>query len=248
MRERRQAGGAPLGEQRRGEAVVIVRGQRAIERMRREIGLHDDLARQVRAAGAARDLEQQRGEPLRRAEIGAVERVVGAEHADQRQAREIVALGEHLRADEDVDVAGVRPARARRRTRPCVCVLSRSMRAIRAAGKRVRQRALEPLRAVPERQEIDVAALRARARQPLGVAAVMAAQLAVVAVDDEPRAAARAARLPAARRAQERRREAAAIDEDQRLLAAREARLDRGEQRRADALDGAAARVSGTNA
>ena len=57
------------------------------------------------AAGAAGDLHQQRGEPLGGAEIGAVERVVGAEHAHQRQPRKIVALGEHLRADEDVELA-----------------------------------------------------------------------------------------------------------------------------------------------
>ena len=54
---------------------------------------------------------------------------------------------------------------------------------------------------------------------------------------DEPRAAARAPGLPAAGRAQQRRREAAAVDEDERLLAAREPRRDRGEQRRADAFD-----------
>ena len=187
------------------------------------------------AAGAARHLEQQRGEPLGRAEIGAVERVVGAEHADQREAREIVALGEHLRADEDVDLAGVNALAHRGERALALRAVAVDAHDARCRKSR-RERVLEPLRAVPERQQVDVAALRARARQALRVAAVVAAQLAVIAMDDEPRAAARAARLPAARRAQQRRRVAAAVDEHQRLLAAREPRLDRREQRRARCL------------
>ena len=39
------------------------------------------------------------------AEIGEAEADVGGNHADQRHVRKVVALGDHLRADQDVDVA-----------------------------------------------------------------------------------------------------------------------------------------------
>ena len=90
-----------------------------------------------------------------------------------------------------------------------------------------------------ERQQVDVAALRTCARHPLDVAAVVATQLPRVAMHDQARAAARASGLPAAGRAEQRRREPAAVDEDERLLAATQPRLDRREQRRAHPLDGA---------
>ena len=75
--------------------------------MLRKIGLHQHFSGQVATAGASRDLLEQREQPLGRPELAAVQRVVGAEDADQRQASEVVALGEHLRADHDVDLAGV---------------------------------------------------------------------------------------------------------------------------------------------
>ena len=34
-------------------------------------------------------------------------RRIGVEHADQRHALEVVPLCDHLRADEDIDLAGV---------------------------------------------------------------------------------------------------------------------------------------------
>ena len=71
-----------------------------------------------------------------------------------------MALGEHLRADQDVER---RPRATRSRTpakAPLRRVLSRSTRAMRASGKRAAERALEPLRAVAERHEVDVAARR----------------------------------------------------------------------------------------
>ncbi len=54
VRERRQSGDAPLREQCRRQRVVVVRGERAVERVRRKIGLDDDLPRQLRAAGSDR--------------------------------------------------------------------------------------------------------------------------------------------------------------------------------------------------
>ena len=56
--------------------------------MVRKICLHQHLAGEVAAAGAAGNLLEQREEALRRAKFRAVERIVGAEDADQRQSRE----------------------------------------------------------------------------------------------------------------------------------------------------------------
>ena len=75
--------------------------------------LDDRLARELAAAGAAGDLRQQLERPLGRAEVGQAEPDVGRDHADQRHAREVVPLGDHLRADQDVDLAGGEPRQQR---------------------------------------------------------------------------------------------------------------------------------------
>ena len=67
--------------------------------------LHDRLARLLAAAGAAGHLREQLKRPLGRAEVGHAEADVGRDDADQRHARKVVALGNHLRADQDVDLA-----------------------------------------------------------------------------------------------------------------------------------------------
>ena len=57
------------------------------------------------APGAARDLGQELERALGGAEVGKAEPDVGVDHADQRHAREVVALGDHLRAHQDVGLA-----------------------------------------------------------------------------------------------------------------------------------------------
>lgn len=47
--------------------------------------------------------------PLRRAQIAAVQPEVRVDHPDQRQVGEVIALGDKLRADDDVDVARLHP-------------------------------------------------------------------------------------------------------------------------------------------
>ncbi len=212
--------------------------------MRGKVGLHDDLAWQTGASRAAGDLHQQRREALRGAEVRAVQRVVGAQHAHQRQPRKVVALREHLRADEDVELVRGHPLAhvGERVPRPrAVAVDACDAR----PGKRGRQRALEPLRAEAERHQVDVAALGTRTRHALRMSAVMAAQERRVAMRGEARAAARARRFPPARGADQRRREAAAIHEDQRLLAAREAFRDGRAHRLADAVERAGRAIAG---
>jgi len=107
MRFRRQLRGGALIEQLVGEPAVVVRRQCLVDRMIGKVGLHDDSAREIGASGATRDLHQQRDKPFGCTKVGAVERIVGAEHADERKPGEVVSLGEHLRAHENIDFAGM---------------------------------------------------------------------------------------------------------------------------------------------
>ena len=59
------------------------------------------------AAGAASHLHELREQAFGRAEIMREQHGIGVEHTHQPQAREVVALGHHLRAHQDVDLARV---------------------------------------------------------------------------------------------------------------------------------------------
>src|SRR5262249_20531630 len=87
-------GAGERGAARAGDRVVLGR-----------VGRDDAPPRPISAAGAAGDLRQELEGPLAGAEVGQRQRAVGEEDADQRDAGEVVALGHHLRADEDVDLA-----------------------------------------------------------------------------------------------------------------------------------------------
>ena len=67
-----------------------------------QVALQDHLARHVAAPGAARHLGQELERALGRAEVGQAEAHVGVDHAHQRHARKVVALRDHLGADQDV--------------------------------------------------------------------------------------------------------------------------------------------------
>jgi hypothetical protein len=70
-----------------------------------------------------------------RAEVGHAEADVGVDHPDQRHAREVVALGDHLRAHQDVGLP--RLERGQRSPRPRRgAPESRSSRSTRAARSR----------------------------------------------------------------------------------------------------------------
>ena len=53
------------------------------------------------AAGATRELRDERERALLGAEVGEAQRAVGVDDDAERDVREVVALGDHLRADED---------------------------------------------------------------------------------------------------------------------------------------------------
>jgi hypothetical protein len=185
------------------------------------VGLHDDAARELAAASASGDLRDELEGALRGAEIRQVERAVGVDDADQRDAREVEALGDHLRADQHVDLAA--PEGLER----VLVVLAPPHRVrIHAPHARAweegRELELDALRARAQRPQPRRSAARARARQRALLAAGVAHHAADAPVPGERDVAARAAHRRAAGLAPQHGREAAPILEQDRLLAALE--------------------------
>ncbi|OMP13723.1 nucleolar complex protein 14 [Corchorus olitorius] len=167
---------------------------------------------------------------LPRAEIVREQRGIGRDHAHQRYALEVMPLGDHLRADQDVDAAFVHG------------VEQRFGAALAAGGigvdagdaglrKQLAERLFDALGAAPERRDVDVAAVWAVMRDARFVPAVVAAQAPLRLVQHQVRRAARTARQPAARVAGQHRRVAAAVEEQQALFAARQAIGNRVDKR-----------------
>ena len=88
-----------------GEGVVVVRRRGDDGRVVGRVGLHHDAAGEVAAPGPARDLADQLEGALRPGVVGQAQREVGVDHPDQRDARQVEPLGDHLRADEHVGLA-----------------------------------------------------------------------------------------------------------------------------------------------
>ena len=197
--------------------------------------LHDRFAARLAAAGAAGHLRQQLEGSLRGAEIGEAEADVGGHHADQRHPREVVPLGDHLGADQDVDRA-LAEAREQRRERPLladrVAIQPRDAR----AGACLLHLRLDPLGAEAGLLEIRTGAQRARRRHARGVVAVVAARApgVALAVHDQRDAAVRAVDRAGALAAEHRGRETAAVEQDQRLFLPIEPRLNPLAQRAAE--------------
>ena len=114
----RPKGGMPaaraLGQLGGEEAVAVAGDQRLHHRMLRHVGLEQRPARPLGAAGAAGDLMEQLEGPLGGAQIAAVQAEIGIDHADQGQVGKVMALGDDLGADQDVDLARDPCARRRR--------------------------------------------------------------------------------------------------------------------------------------
>ena len=70
-----------------------------------KISLHHDFSRSVPASGASCDLGQQLESALGRAEIRKAESHVRPHHAHQRDPMNVVALGDHLRTDQQIEFA-----------------------------------------------------------------------------------------------------------------------------------------------
>ena len=75
-----------------------------------ERSLNDDLSPQGPPSGSTRHLRQKLKDALAGSEIGEVEADVGVDGSDQRDIREIEALGDHLCAQKDVDLSTFDPS------------------------------------------------------------------------------------------------------------------------------------------
>src|SRR5579862_5515625 len=69
-----------------------------------KIRLQNHFSRRLPASGSAGNLRQQLKGALGRAEIGKAQCTVGANHTNQRDAVNVVALCNHLRADENIEL------------------------------------------------------------------------------------------------------------------------------------------------
>ena len=70
------------------------------------VGLQIAVADAGVAAGPADHLMQELEGALRRARVAVAQAEIGVDHADQIEHREVMALGDQLRADDDIEAAG----------------------------------------------------------------------------------------------------------------------------------------------
>ena len=209
----------------RVERLAVRRDQRLHHRMLGLVRLQEADAAAFLAAGAADHLMQQLERALGGARIAVGEPEIGIDDADEVELREMVPLGDELRADDDVEAA----------LRDVVELLAHALDRFRRDRWRARgcarpgnsSAASCSSRSTPGPTGAkDSAAshfghlLRQRHRE----AAVMADQPPPEAMIDQPGVAVRAGEPVAAAAAERERRIAAAVEEQQRLLAA----LDRG--------------------
>ena len=219
---RRVAELGAAGQLGRGEALEVAALGELDGLGGRLEGLDDDRALEAAPPRAAGDLGEQLEGPLRRPEVRQLEGEVGVEDADQGDAREIEPLGDHLRAEEQVELAG-----AEVREHLAELVLARHGVGVDArhagAGEELGDDLLGALRAMALPADVGRAARGARGRGRRPVVAEVAAHGAVGPVQRQRHAAMRAGRRDAAGRADARARVAAAVEEEDGLLAAGEA-------------------------
>ena len=212
------------------ERRVVLPAHRVVQRVVRKLGLDQHLAGSLAAPCPAGDLREQ----AYRRSAARKSLLYSALSAFTTPTRvscgKIVALGQHLRADQHVDPPGadvllhggegVPAARA-------VAVHAQQSR----AGKQLCQRALDALRAVSGRRQVLVAARSGTRRDGLLVPAVVAAQAPILRCRTS-RAEQRVHGLAQPQAgAHQRRRIAAPVHEHQALLAAVQARGDALHQR-----------------
>ena len=136
-------------------------------------------------------------------------------------------LGDHLRANQHIHVAGMNAGQLRRQRafEPRAVGVHAHDACGLAVGlarmvQQVRKLLLDHLGPAADRHDVHVAAGRAGPRHRFGEAAVVAAQAAVDLVEHPIGAAVRALAFPAAVMAGQHRRIAATVQKNQRLLAA----------------------------
>src|SRR3990167_4437879 len=183
-----------------------------------QVALDDHLAGFLGAPGAAGDLDDQLGHALAGAKVGVEQPAVGIENRHQGHAWEVVALGEHLGADQYARLAALHGVEQGGHG-----LLARGAVAVHAQYRNLREENAQALfgalGAGTDRAQVDVVAGRAVARLAFDLPAVVAAQLAGALVHGHPRVATRTFRQPAAVVAEQGRGETAAVEKHQYLLA-----------------------------
>ena len=230
---------APLELVREEARHVVPGGQLERARVRLE-ALHQHAPGRV-AAAASGELRYELEGALLGAQVGEPQSRVRVDDRGQRDAGEVVALRDHLRAEQDGAVGVAETAQgggqllgvARR-----VGVQPDQLQLRHAGG----QLPLEPLRAGADPGQLDRAAGRAFGRLRLGVPAVVAAQ-APVPVEHEGDVAVGAAEGRPAGPAMQRGRDPAAVEEQDRLAAVLGDRAELREQRRGERVAGLATQV-----
>ena len=183
------------------------------------MGLQIADAAALLAPGAADHLVEQLKRPLGGARIAIAQAQIGIDDADQIEPREIVALRDQLRADDDVDAA------LRDFVEFAAHGLDRGDQIARQhhgarVRKQLRRLLLQALDAGTDRDQRFLGrAMRADIRARHREAAMVTDQPLAKAVIDQPGVADRAGKAMPAGAAQRQRRIAAAIEEQQRLLA-----------------------------
>src|SRR6187401_1764192 len=188
--------------------------------------LHENFTRGVSPAGAAGNLREELKRPLARPEIRQMEREISVDNSDERDVRKVQAFGDHLRADQNIDLAAAKGAQS-----VAERVLPRHGIGIHPPNDRVRKELrdvrLHLLRAEAGIDEGVFLTRRTSLRYRGGVPAEMTVQAGRGAMKRKRNAAVRALPRLAARAAEQRSGEATAVQEQDRLLAFLEPRRDR---------------------
>ena len=213
-----------FGQLAAGHRLVVSRRDPPYDRILGLRGLYHDHAAREAAAGTPRNLHHELKRPLRRAEIGTVQEVVGIEYAHNRHPSEIESLGYHLRADQNIgtaaleilDYAVIGALRG-----GGVTVQTRHTR----LGEELRNTLLDALRAETHRCRIGRAALRACAGHGRHISAIVALHTPRRLVQRERHVTVRAAHRPPAFAARDKGRETAPVLEEHHLLTPRQCTL-----------------------
>jgi len=93
------------------KTVEVVAARVLDGRMKRRERLHKHLTLDITATGATGDLREQLEGPFARAKIRLMQREIGVNNAHERDIRKMQPFRDHLRADEDIDLARAKIAK-----------------------------------------------------------------------------------------------------------------------------------------
>ncbi len=181
------------------------------------VALQHDFSGQLGPPRAARHLGEELERALGGAEVGQAQAHVGVDHAHEGHAREVVALGDHLCAHQDVGLPGFERQKSLGEGAPALGQVT-----IQAGHPGLGQGRLHRfdhlLRAEALELEVGASARRAGAGSRDAVAAIVAQRLPPPVVEGEAHRAVGAHRLLPALAAQEARGPAPAVQEENGLL------------------------------